>query len=191
MVYGNFINPLVTENDNTDPLNAYGSAKLCGEVLVKGFAKTFNIKSIIIRPSAVYGPTDINRRVVQNFLFCALGNQRISINDKSLVLDFTYVDDIAMGFIKCVQYFNKMKSDYEIFNITSSDPSSLYDLFLKFKFHFPKLKNPIYKKREKYVPKRGGLDISKAKKLIGFKPQYSLEKGISKYIKIEKKIRNG
>ncbi len=189
MVYGNFLRPIVKESDQTNPISAYGSAKLAGEILVKGFANSFGIKSIIIRPSAVYGPSDSNKRVVQKFLHSAINNKKIKINDKNLILDFTYVSDIAQGFMKSVKYSFQMKSKYEIFNITSSDPKSLKDLFLELKLHFPKIEC-VFLKREKNVPTRGGLDISKARKLLGYKPKYKFKKGIKEYIKIENRFIN-
>lgn len=187
MVYGNFVNFKVNEKDKTEPISIYGCAKLSGEVLVKGFAKSFNIRSIIIRPSAVYGPSDTNRRVVQNFVQNAITNQKIKINDKDLILDFTYVEDIAQGFLKAIDYSFLMKKDYETFNITSSDPRSLGDLFQEIKYHFPESKCD-YLGREKNVPTRGALDISKAKELLNYKPKYKFNKGILKYINIEKKM---
>tara|TARA_A100001015_G_scaffold314672_1_gene424644 strand:+ start:1567 stop:2553 length:987 start_codon:yes stop_codon:yes gene_type:complete len=190
MVYGNFQKPIAKEIDKTEPISAYGSAKLAGEVLVKGFAQSFGIKSIIIRPSAVYGPSDLNKRVVQQFLYSAINNKKIKINDKDLVLDFTYVDDIAQGFMKSINYSFKMKDICDIFNITSSDPRSLFDLYTEIKSHYPHAKCQFLK-REKNVPTRGGLDISKAKKILGYKPKYKFSTGIKKYIKIEKSIGNG
>ena len=38
------------------------------------------------------------------------------------------------------------------------------------------------KSEEKFVPKRGGLNINKAKKLIGYRPKYSIDKGYQRYI---------
>ena len=65
MVYGNFATPFIDEQHTTDPMSIYGSVKLAGEVLVKGFCLKNNLDYSIVRPSAVYGPTDVNRRVVQ------------------------------------------------------------------------------------------------------------------------------
>ena len=55
------------------------------------------------------------------------------------------------------------------------------DLIKILKRNFPLIKIE-YKKRDKLVPKRGGLSINKAKKLIGYNPQFSIEKGYQKYI---------
>ena len=46
--------------------------KLSGEVITKGLCKFFKIPFSIIRPSAVYGPTDMNNRVSQIFIEKAL-----------------------------------------------------------------------------------------------------------------------
>ena len=189
MVYGNFLNNKIDESHITEPISAYGSAKLAGEILVKGFAQSFGIKSLIIRPSAVYGPSDINQRVVQNFVNKALVGEKISINDKDLVLDFTFVEDLVQGFIRSIEYCSIMKKKYDIFNITSADPRSLFELFEILKTHYPKLKYQLLP-REKNVPTRGGLNTAKAEKTIGYKPKFTLEKGLAKYISIEKKIRN-
>ena len=55
------------------------------------------------------------------------------------------------------------------------------DLIKIIKKNFPAIK-VRFKKRDKLVPKRGGLNINKAKKLIGYKPKFSIEKGYQKYI---------
>lgn len=188
MIYGNFLTEKIDENHRTEPISAYGSAKLAGEILVKGFAHSFGIKSLIVRPSAVYGPSDINQRVVQSFLHKAFLGEKIKINDKDLILDFTYVDDISQGFVKSINYSLSMKEKYEILNITSGDPKSLFELYLCLKNYFPKLQYELLP-REKNVPTRGALDISKSINLLNYKPKYNFESGIKKYMEIEKYIR--
>ena len=60
--------------------------------------------------------------------------------------------------------------------------SWLFILLVKIlKEEFPNVKFS-YKEREKFMPERGTLDITKAKKLIGYKPSFPLEDGYLKYI---------
>ena len=59
----------------------------------------YEIPYTIIRPSAVYGPTDMNRRVTQIFIEKAMLNQKITVAGRDEKLDFTYVKDIARGFV--------------------------------------------------------------------------------------------
>ena len=43
------------------PKEVYGGTKYAGEVIVEAFSRRFGIEYSIVRPSAVYGPTDVNR----------------------------------------------------------------------------------------------------------------------------------
>jgi len=182
MVYGEFEKEVVGEHDSTRPVNIYGTMKLAGEFVTSGLCKTYKLPYNIIRPSAVYGPTDINRRVSQIFVDNALnGKDLIVEGDETDKLDFSYVEDVADGFI--LSTFSNVTN--EIFNITGGDARSLLEYAQIVKQHIPEAVI-VKKSRDKNVPKRGTLDISKAKKLLKYKPKYNIEKGISEYIKDKK-----
>lgn len=68
MVYENFKHNSIDENHEKNPIEIYGSIKFASEIIVKGYARIFNINSIILRPSAVYGPFDMNYRIFQKKL---------------------------------------------------------------------------------------------------------------------------
>ena len=182
MVYGNFEKKIVDENHPTDPIEIYGLAKLTGEIITKGLCKFYGYKYTIIRPSAVYGPTDINKRVIQIFIERAINNKLIKIKGKDEKLDFTYVDDIAEGFIKAA--FNKNGIN-QTFNITNGAGRKLIDVVKILKQDFKNIKFQI-QERDSFRPKRGGLSISKAKKLLNYKPKNNLEIGIKKTLKFYK-----
>lgn len=182
MVYGNFQQPLIDEDHPTKPMSIYGAVKLAGEVLVEGFCRKNELQYCIIRPSAVYGPTDLNRRVVQAFLDDARRGLPLVINGRDSVLDFTYVDDIATGFFLGAI---KDESAGEIFNVTSSDPHTIGQLAELIMDYFPTTEM-IYREHERGVPKRGGLDVSRAKEKLGYIPKYTLKEGLDKYINQEK-----
>ena len=178
MVYGDFKNKSVKENDETNPKDLYGIMKLAGENITIGLCQLFNIPFSIIRPSAVYGPTDINHRVSQIFLEKAIKKEKIVLYGKDEMLDFTYVDDIAEGII--IVAISK-KSNGETFNITFGKARLLMDYINILKNYFPDLNYQI-KPRNNLIPKRGTLSIQKARDLLNFKPLYNLEKGIQKYV---------
>jgi nucleoside-diphosphate-sugar epimerase len=60
MVYGDFQSNPADEQHPLCPRNIYGAMKLAGEVCTLGLARTFGLKASVVRPSAVYGPTDMN-----------------------------------------------------------------------------------------------------------------------------------
>ena len=99
MVYGDFIDNIATEEHPTYPKEIYGTMKLSGEVITKGLGGFFDIPVTIVRPSAVYGPTDMNRRVSQIFVEKAFKGEKISIQGADELLDFTYIKDAANGLV--------------------------------------------------------------------------------------------
>jgi len=178
MVYGNFKKPIITENDNCNPIEVYGTMKLAGEYVTKGLCAQYKIPYTIIRPSAVYGPTDMNLRVSQYFIEKALKKEELKIHGKNEKLDFTFVDDLANG---CILAATKSKGSNQIFNITFGNARLLLDFAKILSTHFKGLKYKIID-RDKNRPKRGTLSNSKSRKLLGFKPKVNLEKGIRIYL---------
>ena len=150
------------------------------------FSKQYGIKYTIIRPSAVYGPTDVNRRVTQIFIENALkGKPLVLHNGGTSKLDFSYVEDVAEGFVLALK---SSKAENETFNITMGEGRSLKELANIIKSNIP-LAKIEYKEapKEEKRPERGALDIAKARKLLGYTPKYSLEEGMKKYIDFVKK----
>ena len=182
-VYGNFQYAPADENHPTNPIDLYGGTKLSGEILTMIFAKKLGIDYVIIRPSAVYGPTDCNRRVSQIFLECALKKQPLILEDGGKgKLDFTYVKDAAHGFV--LACFSPQAKN-QIFNITRGEGRSILEYTQILKKLIPGVKTKIAKSKE-LRPNRGALNIIKAKTLLKYKPKYSLEEGLESYVNFVK-----
>ena len=179
MVYGNFNGKKVDENTKCNPIGIYGNLKLAGEMMVKSYSHVFQFPYTIIRPSALYGERCVSRRVGQIFIENALQGLDLEINgDGEEKLDFTYIQDLIHGIERVIL---SKKSKNQIFNLTYGQGRTMGDMIKIIKKNFPNIK-VRFKKRDKLVPKRGGLNINKAKKLIGYKPKFSIEKGYQKYI---------
>jgi UDP-glucose 4-epimerase len=178
MVYGDFKKNSVMEDDTKRPKESYGIMKYCGEKITEGLCKLYGLKYSIIRPSAVYGPTDMNRRVSQLFMEGARKNKKLIVEGGEEKLDFTYIEDLVDGLILAA---TKNKGINEIFNITYGKGRRLLDFIKILKKYYPNLNYEI-KPKDKSKPSRGTLSINKAKKLLGYKPKINLEKGIKKYI---------
>jgi nucleoside-diphosphate-sugar epimerase len=179
MVYGDFTDSPQPENVVLNPKEIYGCFKAASEDMVCGFKNDRGVPSIIIRPSAVYGFGDFNRRVVQVFVEAAAKGEPIEVkNPSTTLLDFTYVKDLVEGFRLAIE---KGAEGVEgTFNITTGSAKSLAHLVDVVRFWCPsfKVKERI---EDDYRPNRGTLDIRKARKILGYSPQWSLEDGVGEY----------
>ncbi len=179
MVYGDFKTNPVSENHDKEPKDIYGAFKLAGELIVKGYSKNYSIESVIIRPSAVYGPYDANNRVVRKFILSAIQGKPLTIDgDGSLKMDFTFIEDISNGISLCSLKSGIGGNEY---NITRGEARSLKELAEIIIKYFPNIKIN-YRPKPSYIPSRGTLDITRAKKDFNFNPTIDLDKGVSKYI---------
>tara|TARA_B100000963_G_scaffold272082_1_gene240272 strand:- start:2459 stop:3475 length:1017 start_codon:yes stop_codon:yes gene_type:complete len=185
MVYGNFLKKEVKENDICNPLGIYGALKFSAEKIIKAYGQTFDLPYTIIRPSALYGERCISRRVGQIFIESALNKSNILINgDGTEKLDFTYIDDLMEGIICAIKSKNSLQ---ETFNITYGNSRTINKLLDLLRENFSNI-SVTYKKRDKLMPLRGTLSITKAQKLIKFRSRWPLEKGYLKYISWYKSI---
>ncbi|HJX13216.1 MAG TPA: NAD(P)-dependent oxidoreductase [Dehalococcoidales bacterium] len=185
MVYGNFPGGHVTEDTPCDPLGIYGALKFAGEKMVIAYNQVFNLPYTILRPSALYGPRCVSRRVGQVFIENALQGLDISIQgDGSGRLDFTYIDDLVSGVVNVLE---NESSRNEIFNMTYGDSRSVAQMAEILTEHFPGVKIH-YVPKDKLTPDRGTLAVDKARKMIGYNPRYPLERGFVEYINWYKSI---
>ena len=185
MVYGNFTKNKAKEDDLCSPLGIYGALKFSAEKIIKAYGQVFGLPYTIIRPSALYGERCISRRVGQIFIESALNKSKIIINGNGEEkLDFTYIEDLINGIICSLKSKNSLQ---ETFNITYGNSRTVNTLLKILKENFTKL-DISYKKRDKLMPLRGTLDISKAKKLIKYKSEWSIEKGYPQYINWYKEL---
>lgn len=187
MIYGDFKNIPCPETHPKSPKEIYGGAKYAGEIMTEVFSKKFNIPYTVVRPSAVYGPYDVNRRVSQIFVENALiGKELVLDGGGSINLDFTYVDDIADGLILAM--FNE-KANGEAFNITFGRGYSLLEFVKILKSIIPSLKYKVNEAKDNFRPMRGALSIEKAKKVLGYSPKFSLEEGLRHYVESYNKLK--
>lgn len=180
MIFGDFKQIPMPESGNKDPKDIYGGMKYAGEILLRVFSKKTQVPFVIVRPSAVYGPTDNNRRVLQIFVENAILGKPLEVtNPDATFLDFTYVEDTAQGIALAASRDDVKNED---FNITRGEGRSLSDAINILRQRFPSIVVKEKADSEKFRPSRGSLDISKAVKLLGYHPNFSLEKGLETYV---------
>jgi len=176
MVYGDF-EDFVTEEAVCKPQGQYAIMKLAGEWLIKDYTRKYGIEHTILRPSAVYGPLDVEDRVISKFLIGAMRGETLNINGKDETLDFTYVDDAAQGIVDATLSKNAANNTY---NITKSHSTTLLQAAL-WAVDLAGQGSINVREKDADFPSRGALDISKAKKDFGFDPRVDAHTGFEIY----------
>jgi nucleoside-diphosphate-sugar epimerase len=180
MVYGDFKEEHVSglhESAQCRPIGQYGIMKLAGEWLVRDYAARTGSDYTILRPSAVYGPRDVEDRVVSRFLLTAMRGEEIQVNGSNEYLDFTHVDDAAQGITQATLSELARNSTYNITRGISRGLLEAAELAVAVAGSGTIQINT----RDREFPVRGQLNISAATKDFAFNPTIDIEKGFENY----------
>jgi nucleoside-diphosphate-sugar epimerase len=176
MVYGDFKDQ-VKEDALCNPQGQYGILKLAGEWLVKDYSRRTGLSHTIVRPSAVYGPYDVEDRVVSKFLLTAMRGGEIQVNGSEELLDFTYVDDAAAGIAAAALTESATWGTYNITRGVSHTLLTAAELAVRIVG-----KGTIkINDRDLNFPSRGALSIGAARRDLDYKPKFDIEEGFENY----------
>jgi nucleoside-diphosphate-sugar epimerase len=192
------------EGDPYNPGDHYQKSKLDGEKLALQYAKE-GLPLTIIRPTSIYGPGDTRYlklyKFINNNKFRMIGNGKVFHH-------LVYVDDLAEGMLLAAE---KDEAIGEIFTIGGEQYITVNDYVKKIaealnkpipsKWHLPVfpiwfaglifeliyrpfgIDPPIYRRRVGFFRNNRAFDISKAKKVLGYKPKVNVDEGIRRTAK--------
>jgi UDP-glucose 4-epimerase len=180
MVYGNFQDIIgigILESHATNPIGQYGIMKLAGEWLTRDYTRRTGMAHTIVRPSAVYGPLDVEDRVVSKFLLGAMRGNTLKVNGSAEELDFTYVDDAAQGIALSAVSDNTWNTTY---NITRGRARSLQEA-ANLAVAIAGQGTIDLQTADENFPKRGQLNTQRAHLDFDYAPQVDIEQGFQEY----------
>ena len=189
-VYGD---PLVTPQNeeywgNVNPngeRSMYDEAKRFAEAATATYARSYGIKTKIIRIFNTYGPNmQLNDgRVVTNLIVQALNDEDLTIyGDGSQTRSFSYVSDTVAGIIAMME-----SNHYEVFNIGNPYEMTVKELAETILKLTNSKSEIIYKPLPNDDPQQRRPDISKAKEKLNWEPKVDLETGLNTTIEWIKK----
>lgn len=181
-VYGNtdqvIYDETATYTDSSE--SPYTASKVGGEAMVKSFGKCYGISTAILRFSNVYGRYDTSNRVVPLFIARSRAQEELTVYGAEKVLDFTYLDDCIEGVYRVIDQYPKAKDT--TFNIASGSGSSLVELAELINERTPGRSEITVQPSRTGEVSRYIADISKAQKMLGFEPEYSLRDGVERTV---------
>lgn len=180
-LYGKSKKTIFTEKDLIPkPLSPQGASKLSAEKAIEFLSSLYYIPSIIFRIGTVYGPFMRPHMLIPNIIDSVMKDKEIQLySDIESKRDYLYIDD-AVKFFKSV--INKRLS-FQIMNIGSGTSTDIKTIIqgvaniLRVDYSQIKISDyhPDY---NQIVTKKIELDISKAKKVLGFTPNVDIQKGL-------------
>lgn len=180
-VYGSPKYLPIDENHPTDPVSPYGASKLAAEKYCKSFYRVFGIDVCSLRFFTVYGPRQRPDMAIHIFTQNILKNEPPTIfGDGNQTRDFTFIDDTVSGIIAAAEAKNTAG---EAFNLGKGERCSVNDLISLLTKITGNAVKPILTKEMKGDVSHTWADITKAKKMLGYNPQTSIEVGLQKFLK--------
>ena len=187
-IYGECGTKAPDEKAFANPLSPYGVAKLSVEHYIKAYSALYGLKYTILRYANVYGPRqDVNGEagVVAIFIGRMSKNKEFFIfGDGKQLRDYVYVKDVVSANIKSLT-----KGNNEVINIGTNKTTSVTKLAQELS------KIIGYKNKPVFKPKRNGelfksfLNISKAKKVLGWEPKVDIIKGLKNTVEYFRSIK--
>lgn len=198
-VFGETLSGKNKENSPLSPSNPYSATKASAEMLVKAYAKTYDLDTIITRCTNNYGPRQFPEKLIPKTIISATKEEKIPIHGNGQTTrHWTHVFDHCDALLKVIRH-GKSGHIYHI-----SDPNEITDLKIVKKIlkHMRKSEELIEFVAERPgKDKRYSLDTSITKKRLGWRPKVKMDAGIKETVEwylsnlkqwesISKKARN-
>ncbi len=181
-VYGN--NPVLPRREDLvpEPVSPYAVSKFSGECYCRMFYKTFSIPVVILRYFNVFGKRQRENSqysaVIPKFIQALLeGEKPIIYGDGSQTRDFTHVENVVNAVLLACE---KDEANGEIFNIACGKKVSINELLNCLSKLMQVETKPGYAEEKPGDVKHSVADISKASRVLGYKPETGLEEGLKK-----------
>ena len=191
-LYGFSPKPLPLKEDRPiESVSPYGASKAFAEETIRLYSRLYGIKHTIFRYPNVYGPRQYPKgigKAVAIFSKLILSNKRPTIfGDGSKFRDYAYIDDVVRAHLLAIK-----KGNNETINIGWGKPTSDLELLNAVKKALESDIAPIFDKRQPGEVDGFYLDVTKAKKLLGWKAKITMDQGMKKtaaYYKLCKKLK--
>lgn len=160
--------------------NTYDVSKSCLDLITTAYFNSYRLPVAITRSGNIYGPGDFNfSRIIPDCIRCALLARKFYIrSDGEYIRDYVFVDDIVNGYILLAEKLRPLALSGEAFNLSNEAPINVLNLTDKIFILSGRKPNYTVLNKAKNEIRRQFLLSRKARKILGWKPKYSLDEGL-------------
>ena len=182
-VYGTALYVPIDEKHPLQGQSPYSASKIGADKIAESFYCAFDLPVATIRPFNTYGPRQSTRAIIPTIITQAIQQETIKLGSLFPTRDYTYVKDTVNGFIKVAE---SDRSIGEVINIGSNFEVSMGDLAGKISSLLDK-KIDIIQDSSRVRPQKSEVqrlwcDNAKARRLLNWGPQVSLDEGLKETI---------
>jgi NAD dependent epimerase/dehydratase len=172
--------------DEEHPLNAqspYAATKIGADQLALSFRRSFEMPVVVARPFNTFGPRQSARAVIPTLITQALALESVELGSTHPTRDFLYVEDLARGFRRCAEADGV---EGEVINLGTGTEISIADL-AETVFRLVGRESALSYSEDRARPPQSEVerllaDTSKARRLLDWSPEVSLEEGLRRTI---------
>jgi nucleoside-diphosphate-sugar epimerase len=170
--------PTPEDADSSHPLQIYAASKKAAEVMAYTYHHLFGLDVTVFRFFTVYGPAGRPDMVMFRFVqWLAEGRQVTITGDGNQMRGFTYLDDIARGVILGLKPMG-----YEIINLGGHETITINELLQKIEARLDRKALIRYIEKNPADVDANWANVDKARRLLGWEPQVSLDEGITSMV---------
>ncbi len=173
----------------TQTISPYAATKIAGEFLCSTYSHLYRMRIVALRFFTVYGPRQRPDLAIHRFTRRIWSGKPIDqFGDGTTRRDYTYIDDIIQGVTASLGYEGPL---FDIFNLGENQTIELKDLIGAIEAVLGR------KAKINYLPEQPGdvpltcADITKAQRLLGYRPQTSLQVGLPRFVEWFHQMRQG
>jgi len=193
-VYGRNTKTPFAEDDVTErPASLYGATKKANEVMASSYAHLYHIPLTGLRFFTVYGPWGRPDMAYWIFTEKMLRGEPIEIfNHGKMARDFTYIDDITAGVLAALDHPPGADDEYHrVFNLGNDQPEPLMAMVTLLENKLGLTATKQMREMQKGDVQQTWADISKARKILSYSPEISLEEGLGRYVAWRQSLAQG
>lgn len=183
-VYGDTKTPSNEESDLPPACNPYVTTKLYNEKLAEFYSHNYGLNVTVLRLCSVYGPRQRPDMAIPRFTRLIDNEEMVQVyGDGMSKKCFLHIDNCAQAIIKAVE----TPFQYEVFNIGEDEAITLNRLIYLISLYIGKSPKISYIQPKEGIPNNSLVDIQKAKRILNYKPEINIEKGLYQYVEWYKK----
>jgi len=163
----------------------YDVSKSCADLIAQSYAVTYGLPVAITRCGNFYGGGDLNwNRIVPGTIRSLIRGQRPVVrSDGQFVRDYFYVEDGAAAYMLIAERLAENRDlAGQAFNFSNEEQTTVLELVDRIKSAMGSNLEPVVRNEASNEIRHQYLDASKARKVLGWKPQFTLEQGIKQTI---------